>query len=781
MRARCSARSALALVLLLTATAVRGDDDFLRRDATSLARSVGRSSVGRTPRDEDGGEGGRAKENMNGDYVLSRTPGGGDASRLFPTRYADYPGEIDYFDVYSPEISQLYSQVFWKGLPPVTLPERVVRRYRNGSAVAIVGFEVNQVRIDRNGEEVTIPYSACYNHHFESTMIGGSATFQQVRRDDPRLSSGSGHGLPDGGLYVVSSQEPEDEDLPTQQAFGAANGGEARRSFHGYAPGFAQVIKSPHSFQITPMQIDTWNRDEMDLDDPTVRFVPGPVPRQSIAPTSGPDAIYSGLLECPLTTRVEKKLDSTYAPKMQDVCANLVSSTRDCFDATASLLSDFTTFSNHSVVDDPTVANGCSVSVSQEDVSTANVYFNEGNESSRKCGEDVSIVVGRVHSLVRVTLSVDENVANITVEGPEDVWFGVGFGAQAMKDAPWAVIVDGHGNVTERKLADQSPGTLLDPSITVVSMSTSSSIRTIVLTRPRQGHDDRYFTFDLKTPVVPIINAVGSTVELSYHKDKSPAQLSLVPVGRTSGACVCASPPKPFGKQTGSFVYHANASQSADAGSGTVAFGNVCAPRPRTDLLAQKNPTCDLRTYVGGQTTCHHMWSLLDADQEIPWTSQPLRYKMKFRFWYQDYNASYHQNVKRTTWGIASPVEYDVPKCSEGIEGCSVVNGTWIHTITGTFQGSGKLVAAHFHCHAPTCLSVQLYRNDTGELICREDPVYGTSDPGFILQPPCLWGDAAYGLEPPPDVNGVMLHAVKTANATYGHHGEMAWLQMLYV
>ena len=29
------------------------------------------------------------------------------------------------------------------------------------------------------------------------------------------------------------------------------------------------------------------------------------------------------------------------------------------------------------------------------------------------------------------------------------VWFGVGFNARAMQDNPWAVIVDGHGNVRD--------------------------------------------------------------------------------------------------------------------------------------------------------------------------------------------------------------------------------------------------------------------------------------------------------------------------------------------
>ena len=50
---------------------------------------------------------------------------------------------------------------------------------------------------------------------------------------------------------------------------------------------------------------------------------------------------------------------------------------------------------------------------------------------------------------------------------------------------------------------------------------------------------------------------------------------------------------------------------------------------------------------------------------------------------------------------------------------------------------------------------------------------------GYILQPPCLWGSPDFGLSPPPSVDGFVLGAVKTSNATYGHHGEMAWQQPL--
>eukprot|EP01047_Picozoa_sp_COSAG01_P042087 COSAG01_NODE_3654_length_5822_cov_64.763411_4_plen_123_part_00 len=47
-------------------------------------------------------------------------------------------------------------------------------------------------------------------------------------------------------------------------------------------------------------------------------------------------------------------------------------------------------------------------------------------------------------------------------------------------------------------------------------------------------------------------------------------------------------------------------------------------------ILAQRNPTCDLSAYVGGLEVCKHMYSLLDADQEVPWTDQPLRYWQKY-------------------------------------------------------------------------------------------------------------------------------------------------------
>ena len=71
-----------------------------------------------------------------------------------------------------------------------------------------------------------------------------------------------------------------------------------RKSFHGYPAGMAQLIDSPTEFHIQPMQIDTKNRHYNGSD-----FKPDLLPKSSQAPL---DASYSGLIECPCTTRIKK-------------------------------------------------------------------------------------------------------------------------------------------------------------------------------------------------------------------------------------------------------------------------------------------------------------------------------------------------------------------------------------------------------------------------------------------------------------------------------------------
>ena len=160
--------------------------------------------------------------------------------------------------------------------------------------------------------------------------------------------------------------------------------------------------------------------------------------------------------------------------------------------------------------------------------------------------------------------------------------------------------------------------------------------------------------------------------------------------------------------------------------------------------------------------------------------------------YFQEYNASKHKQITRHDWGIGAGHnhdEYDVPQCAKGTP-----TSKCTHTITGTWQPvpttapRTTLAALHHHCHAPTCLRVDTFNNDTGELLCRTAPVYGGTgkidvskydEPGYVAIPSCLWGEPGHDLAPPPVMNGMTLRIVAVTNSTYGHHGEMALPQAM--
>ena len=453
-----------------------------------------------------------------------------------------------------------------------------------------------------------MPINVAYNHHFESNMVGAHAAFEQVfvtGKDDPKFKAlgldahygHGGHGLPDltDGLWMPRDLGTSDGSLPTHTSFGGANGGEYRKSFHGFAPGYAQVIDSPTEFQITPMQIDTWNRDHMNVTGP-VKFVPGPQPRSSLAPQTGVDAIYSGLLECPVTTRIRKNVDEGYVSILAGTCHDTIQTAAECFAAAEKTFvpvappahSAGALHFDNKEGSDATRPEGCVASVDGTDHTLIHVFFNThkrdptSNALPAQCGTGASTLVGESTSLVTVAVTLDtvKEEATIALTGPADVWFGVGFNASAMKDAPWAIIVDGTGNVTERKLADQNPGKVVAASVAVTasSVSKATGLRTVTMTRPFKGLTAEHYTFEPFTTgaLLPFINAVGSGPTLAYHKNKALGTLVVLPVaGGAPTGCVCASKPAPFGSAKGSLTYVAT-NQTADVGSGSVGFGNKC-------------------------------------------------------------------------------------------------------------------------------------------------------------------------------------------------------------
>jgi len=583
--------------------------------------------------------------------------------------------------------------------------------------------------------------------------------------------------------YMTKMREDLDDpapnsDVPTSQMISEGNGGEFRKSYHGYPRGMAQLIDSPTTFHIQPMQIDTKNRHYNGSD-----FKPDLLPKASAAPEGAP---YSGLLECPCTDRIVKKVEVEYSTQSQGACATTVASATECF-AAADKVENGKVDGNSTVTSD-SLPSDCSL-VKYENGTTI-AFFNEA-KSEAACGGGEMFVgsfeatAALTKTQVRLNAKVAGGEATITMSGPSDVWFSVAFGSPnfAMADKPWTLVVDGKGNIEERKLGDHDPGTLLASSVRVTSNTVVDGERTVVVTREFKGKTPDHFTFESTSSEIAVITASGAGPNYAYHGPKQRTGGKLQLSGVDVPTCICNAGVK--GSING------------------IPFHKDCKPRPGGDLLQQKNPTCWVETYQGGLQCCHHETILLDKDQTP--SEEKLTYHLKFRFYFQPYtsNPPSHRNLLRM-WHQTeeNSGEYDVVGCPPGtptsmctyqitshftvqemVQECDLRKAPTCWGNTTAYDGINLIYAAG-HCHAPSCLSMELYNADTGMLLCRHDPVYGKThqvhdELGYVAIPPCLWGEPEEGLSKPIFLHfNTNLTSIKRNNNTNTHYGEMAMWQM---
>ena len=212
---------------------------------------------------------------------------------------------------------------------------------------------------------------------------------------------------------------------------------------------------------------------------------------------------------------------------------------------------------------------------------------------------------------------------------------------------------------------------------------------------------------------------------------------------------------------------------------------------------------------------------LLGADQPQPPHEDEVHFR--WRFYHAPYEPSLHTPTIHLEWAVngcdsagdpADPhscehIEYDVVAAPPGTPpsqavhtvtshlqvrdmlapgGCSVAHDPYCADarVAAARGDAVRLLVAGGHCHSPSCLSLELYDDDSGALLCRVTPVAGTSDrvhdeAGYLWLPPCQWGDPAADarLRPPPvlrlDAN---LTAVKRSNSSVYHYGVMGIWQM---
>jgi len=132
---------------------------------------------------------------------------------------------------------------------------------------------------------------------------------------------------------------------------------------------------------------------------------------------------------------------------------------------------------------------------------------------------------------VGLDLDADTGVATIRIEGPPGVWFGVGFGATVMSEAPYSIILDGSDDilVEERTLGMYDMGNLLtDGSLQKVSQeSISEGMVAVELQRALAAAGEGFYTFDPTADSIEIMVAVGRTPVFGHHISKAVGSLKL--------------------------------------------------------------------------------------------------------------------------------------------------------------------------------------------------------------------------------------------------------------
>jgi len=788
--------------------------------------------------------------------------------------------EAEHFDVYSHLIETLYSEVHWRMHYNISLPENIVERFSNrGKVMAILGYEIDQIE---EGTGNKIPISWAYNHHYGAFLSNHRKIAIVKKKITPQAQAqGMGHGGPhywapkllsttDSNVEHGSGDPGWKTEIPHFQWFSEGNGGEMRKSFHGYPKGYAQLIQSPDTFSIIPMQIDTWDRERMK----NATYVPCSEGNRcsALRPASSPNtalqkaAPYNPLLECPCSNRVPKEWnmsydlsifnrDSSSDDPLNPACVAGVENSTECFNQALhavipEALDDFTThsFPKHN----DAWPTGCSILVNAQDrantiaahgramwnpsppshVAASNHQIiqqhyhrprkmaNPSSHVSFARGPGINVTVKLTPSSLLADIDEpDDGVATIELVGPADFWFGIGFGTNSMCTSfeadecpgggPYAIIVLGD-HVEERRLDFHGPGRVLaTDSLETVVNNVEGDTRTVVLKRRMATETKDFYSFPdplAALPAaldIPIILARGCSHEFAQHCGHGPSNLVFLPT--KAPATVCR------------------------AGLRGLIGGNEfdnhrCGAFPLSTLEEHKNPTCRIQTYSGGLSCCRDGQSLLDKEQEQPWPNHKLKYRLKFRFYFQEYKpatsssamdsstsvspASHKQLLRFYHQTEAWAGEYDIPMASKNDppeQHVHVITSRWkvqdmlfdcdlydatICTGTGSRNSSQtagiKLIYAGPHCHAGTCLSMELYNADTGQLLCGMQPIYGKNssetynEEHFLAIPPCLWSETGQDGLPRAELLtlNTTLWSIKRSNNTFPHTGEMASWQM---
>ena len=136
-----------------------------------------------------------------------------------------------------------------------------------------------------------------------------------------------------------------------------------------------------------------------------------------------------------------------------------------------------------------------------------------------------------------INIDNDTGTTTLTLAGPSNKWFGIGFGNSNMNGTD-ILMTNGIDTFLRDAYSTSTSGTPKADSSTnesgdwtLVSNTVSSSTRTIVATRANNTGDSNDYTFSASAGSLTVIYAVGSSTTYAYHGGNRGASALSVTLG----------------------------------------------------------------------------------------------------------------------------------------------------------------------------------------------------------------------------------------------------------
>jgi hypothetical protein len=137
------------------------------------------------------------------------------------------------------------------------------------------------------------------------------------------------------------------------------------------------------------------------------------------------------------------------------------------------------------------------------------------------------VVVFNSNLSAHIYIDGTTNQTTLTLEGPLNAWFAVGFGGSAMSSGADVFRTDGTTITDAVTTSTSLPAADTQQDWTLVSNTESASKRTITATRANSTGDSNDFIFTAAAGTIPMIWAYGSSTTYGYHGGSNRGALAV--------------------------------------------------------------------------------------------------------------------------------------------------------------------------------------------------------------------------------------------------------------